>query len=322
MRSVHLAISAAIAVLAALAVTGAALAASPVHNGLIAFGAVTPTEGTQLFTVRPNGHDLRQITHAPGESLQPDWARDGRSLVYEHDWDTETQCATVDVIHPDGSNRVSLTSGVGGCQGQPSFTPWGSIVYEAFDFDTFDDGIWGMNGDGSNQHEIITPWPSGAGFVTDPNVSPDGTLAFVGTDGSIGGDEPPLGLFTSDLFGNAFTQLLPFTIDMSIKSDWAPDGRQLATTVNANQFHAGESANIATVRPDGSGLHYLTHYQGGDVNAYFGSYSPDGKHIVFRLEDHGVYSLIVMRSDGTHLHTILGPGPFRPRSIDWGPRAG
>ena len=161
MRFPHLILAATVAAVAAVAVTGPALAGPHAKNGLIAFGAVTNDEGTQLFTVRPNGHDLRKITYGPGAAIHPDWSPDGRSIVYEHDWDTETLCATVDRIDSDGSNRVSLTSGVGGCQGQPAFTPWGAIVYENFDFGTEDDGIWGMNGNGAGSTRSSRPGLTG-----------------------------------------------------------------------------------------------------------------------------------------------------------------
>jgi Tol biopolymer transport system component len=311
------------AVVALVGTSAPANATYPRHNGLISFGADTGS-GSQLYTVRPNGHGLRQITFGPGEAVSPDWSPDGRTIVYEHDWDTETQCATVDVINADGSNRVSLTTGIGGCEGQPSFTPDGArIFYEHFDFETFDDAIWGMNADGSNQHRIIGPWPNGQGFATDPNVSPDGkTLSFVGFDGNLFGPngEPAQGLFSSGLDGSNFSELLPFTLDLAIKHDWAPDGQQVLVGTNANFFDPADSANIATIRPDGTDLHYLIHSHDPAVNAFAGSYSPDGKYIVFRLEDHGSFALMKMRSDGSHLKQILGFSSFRPRSIDWGPR--
>lgn len=315
-----------VAALAFLAPVSTASATYPGHNGLIVFGAVTAGGDSQLFTVRPNGHDLRQITFPPGEAVQPDWSPDGRTIVYEHDWDTETQCATVDLINPDGSNRVSLTTGVGGCEGQPSFTPDGAaIVYEHFDFTTFDDAVWGMNADGSNQHRIIGPWPNGQGFATDPNVSPDGkTLSFVGFDGNLFGPppnfEPAQGLFSSGLDGSNFAELLPFTLDLAIKHDWAPDGKRLLVGTNANFLDPTDSANIATIRPDGSDLHFLIHTHDPAVNAFAGSYSPDGRYIVFRLEDHGQFALMKMRSDGSHVKQILGFSSFRPRGSDWGAR--
>jgi dipeptidyl aminopeptidase/acylaminoacyl peptidase len=169
-----------------------------------------------------------------------------------------------------------------------------------------------MKLDGSDRRQITT----GTGFgVTDPNVSPDGkTLSFVDFNGLDFGQA----LFTTDIDGGNLSKVVEFTFDVGIKHDWTPDGRRLAFTVNADFPHPGDSANIATVRPDGTGLRYLTQYQGGDVNAFVGSYSPDGRWIVFRLEDHGRSGLLRMRSDGSHLQVILGLSSFRPRNIDWG----
>ena len=53
-------------------------------NGLIAFVADTGS-GAQLFTVRANGHGLRQLTNLSGEVSALDWSPDGRSILYEHD---------------------------------------------------------------------------------------------------------------------------------------------------------------------------------------------------------------------------------------------
>jgi WD40 repeat protein len=315
---------AAAAFVAALAVVPQALATYPGHNGLITFSANTGS-GSQLYTVRANGNDLRQV--APllaGDAINPDWSPDGRTIAFELDTDVS---ADVELIRPDGGGLVNLTAGVC-CSGQPSFTPDGKqIVFERFDLNTFDDGIWIMNADGSNQRPLIDPWPDGTGFATDPNVSPDGTtLSFVGFDNSLFGPPPALepaqGLFTSGIDGSltSLRQLLPFSADLAIKQDWAPDGKRLLVGVNANFFQPDKPSNIGTIKTDGSDFTPLTSFQDRAVSAFAGSYSPDGNWVVLRIEDHGQYGLFRMHADGGKLHEILPLSNFRPRFIDWGPR--
>jgi len=308
------------AVVALVGASTPAYATYPGHNGLIAFQADTGS-GSQIYTVRPNGHDLRQITHVDGEAIQPDWAPDGRTIVFEFDRANPPPFCSIEIINADGSGMVDLTGDRNGCEAQPSFTPDGQrIVFERFDDITFVDAIWSMDLTGGDRHQITTGVDNG---VTDPNVSPDGnTLSFVAVDNLVGPPnfEPAQGLFSSDLNGNDLSRLLPSTLDLAIKHDWAPDGKHILVGTNANFFDPNDSANIATIRPDGTDLHYLIHSHDPVVNAFAGSYSPDGKYIVFRLEDHGSFALMQMRSDGSHLKQILGFSSFRPRAIDWGAR--
>jgi Tol biopolymer transport system component len=290
----------AMAVLATLVLAPMAHATFPARNGLIVFMADTGG-GYQLYTVRPNGRDLRQITHINGDAIKPDWSPDGRRIAF-----ALNECS-VAIMNADGSSlRVLPSQTPGGCEGDPSFTPDGSrLVYERYDPSIEDDAVWSMNLDGTDRQRITS---AGA---PDPNVSPDGkTVSF------LGGPEDATALFTARLDGSNLFQVTP-SIGVAFKHDWAPDGRHLAITDNGNDL--SKPANIATVRPDGTGLRYLTHYRSPELRAYVGSYSPDGQWIVFRLENHGSYGLYRMRPDGSDLHPILPPSSFRPRNIDWGP---
>ena len=299
----------ALAALAACVLVPQASATFPGRNGLIVLGARTG-DNSQLYTVRPNGHDLRQLTFVEGDAVHPDWSPDGRTIVFA--LETE-ESASIQLLNADGSGLRNLTPLPACCQGQPSFTPDGKrIVFGRFIPETNDNAIWSMNVDGTDQVRLTSGVPGGS---DDPNVSPDGkTLSYVGFNGLDFGQ----GLFTSDLDGSNTQELVPYTADVAIKHDWAPDGRHLVFTDNADFPQPGDSANIATIRPDGSGLTYLTHYQGGELNAFVGGYSPDGRWIVFRLEDHGEFGLYRMRPDGSGLHAILKLSSFRPRFIDWG----
>jgi Tol biopolymer transport system component len=287
--------------LATLALAPVVSATFPARNGLIAFQAQTD-HGIQIFTVRPNGHDLRQITHVDGEATAPDWSPDGRRIAF-----TLNECS-VAIMDADGSDLGLIADDPTMCQSDPSFTPDGArLVFGHFDWlGTGLHEVWRMEPDGSDKRVV-----TGAG-ETDPNVSPDGRkLSF--KDSSVGA------LFVQGMDGSGLVQVSP-AVSIAYKSDWAPDGRRIAYSDNSEPG-PDDAVNIATVRPDGTDTRYLTHYP-APLLAWLGGYSPDGQWIVFRLEDHGLFTLYRIRPDGSDLHQILSPSTtFRPRNIDWGPAA-
>ena len=91
---------------------------SPARNGRIAFQAQTDN-GLQIFTVRSNGRDLRQITHVDGDAAGPDWSPDGRRIAF-----SLNECS-VAVMDADGDNLDVIASDPDLCQGDPSYTPDG-----------------------------------------------------------------------------------------------------------------------------------------------------------------------------------------------------
>jgi Tol biopolymer transport system component len=77
-------------------------------NGRIAF--VSNLSGTyQLYTINPDGSDMRQITNLPttGNSLwTPDYSPDGRQIVFSHDM---TGALEMYVINADGTGLTQVT---------------------------------------------------------------------------------------------------------------------------------------------------------------------------------------------------------------------
>lgn len=285
--------------------SGTAHATFPGRNGLIAFQAQTE-EGIQIFTVRPNGQDLKQITHLDGDSVTPDWSPDGRQIVFEHD--APGACANVAIMNADGSSLVEFPE-PDVCEGDPSFTPDGArILFDRFDPATNDEAFWSMYLSGKDRQRI-------GPCCFDPIASPNGErLSYLTPNGEPTG----MALFTSDIDGTNVFQVTPFNFDVAIKQDWAPDGQHIVFSKDGDVHKPRVSTNIATIRPDGTGMHFVTHYTGGDVNAITGSYSPDGRWIVFRLEDHGLFGLFKIHPDGTALTKILPFSSSKPRFIDWG----
>jgi Tol biopolymer transport system component len=278
-------------------------------NGRIAFSA-NAGQGSEIYSIRADGSGLRRLTHLRGNAVHPDWSPSGRRIAFA--LERRDGSSHVMVMRADGRNLRDLTRS--GFETQPAFTPDGRHL--VFDCDCEPQGVFMMQDDGLDRHRLTThEFPREAD--SDPNVSPDArTVTFVRhqVDGQL------QGLLAVDLSGAHVRRLVPYARDVADKHDWAPDGRHLLVTVDAD-YPAGRSPNVATVRPNGSQLRMLTHYQGGRFGAFAGSYSPDGRWVVLRVENRATRSsrLYKVRPDGSR-HVLLARLPFAPRHIDWGPR--
>jgi Tol biopolymer transport system component len=286
-----------------------ALATTPGRNGRIVFSADLGLGG-EIYTIRPNGTGLRQLTELEGNAFHPDWSPDGTRIVF---W-LEDQA--IYIMNADGSDLHRVTEP----GGQPSFTPDGRhIVYEcASENCDGESGIFLMRDDGSDAPGLrLTNNPFPDEGDSDPQVSPDGvTVTFVRhkVDGKL------QALFAVDFDGEHLRKIAPYTLEVGIKHDWAPDGSRIAITPYAD-FPDATFPSVATIEPDGSGLHFLTSPVRGDVAFFAGSYSPNGQWIVYRAQDvdQERFRLMKMRPDGGD-RTLIATLPFSPRFIDWGSR--
>jgi hypothetical protein len=65
----------------------------------------------------------------------------------------------------------------------------------------------------------------------------------------------------------------------------------------------------------------LTNFRHGVMNALTGSYSPDGRWIVYRLENQVTqrFALWKVHPNASGARPILLMSELKPRFIDWGP---
>jgi Tol biopolymer transport system component len=305
-------LSALMAILGWLLVVPAAWATYPGHNGLIAFSALTG-DHQQIYTIRPNGHDMRQLTaYADADAWYPDWSPDGRRIAFEVDYPDHCSIAT---MNADGGDVAELTGQANVCDATPTFTPDGRrIMFSHFDGTTSGAALWSMDLTGGDQRLVATA----ADY--NPTVSPDGTRVSVIQQPDTGG----AALWVADVAGGAAQQLLSPDWAISVKHDWSPDGRHLLIAPHGLNSDPDHPSNIATIRPDGSDLRYLTHNTDPGVHLLPGTYSPDGRYILFRRDEDRTdrSTLLEMRCDGTHVKVVrdgFSASGFKPRQIDWGP---
>ena len=255
--------------------------------------------------MRANGKDLRQITHVDGEATTPDWSPDGHWIAF-----SLNEC-TVAMIRSDGSDMRTIPSQTpGGCETDPAFTPDGDhLIFQRFDPTIEDEAIWIMGLNGEDRRRIGT----GPGGAVTPEISPDGqTVTFL----SFMPDDLTA-IFAVDINGGPVRQVTPTLSGITFKHDWAPDGSRLVMSDNAD--NPDLTVNVVTIRPDGTGLMYLTDNRTPDQRAFAGGYSPNGKWIVYRQEIGDQAALMVMRTEGQGGHAILPFSDFHARFIDWGP---
>jgi Tol biopolymer transport system component len=182
-------------------------------------------------------------------------------------------------------------------------------------------GIFLMGDDGSDFPGLrltTSPYAKGGGGDRNPEVSPDGqTVTFV----RIKRGQKLQALYAVDIDGSHVRRLTTYRLEVGIKHDWAPNGRRIVLTKHGD-YPGHKVPNVATIRPNGSHLRLLTHYRnGGNRGAYAGSYSPNGRWIVFRVENlkRERFRLYRMHPDGTH-RKLIKRMHFAPRFVDWGPR--
>ena len=323
-----------------MSVASPAAATFPGENGRIAFRRFLNTEMTwgAVFTIKPDGTGERQVTF-PDQGYvdrNPDVSPDGRRIVFEREGvDCGPACIydEVFVVSADGSNLTQLTHNPPGtacesggyCNGSPAWSPDGTqIAFNRASGVVEGDlitnvGIYVMDADGSDVRQITQTASPALGEDSDPQWSPNGRK-IVFQRWNVRGAQPHGGvaLWTVNVVTGREHRVTPWWLRAGDTPDWSPDGRRILFHSNLDG-PSDVSANLYTIRPNGSQLQQLTFLSGGGVNVLGSSYSPDGTRIVFarRPATDGAADVFVMGVDHTRQITRTSLYDSYP---DWGPR--
>ena len=323
-------------------------ATAPGANGRIVFERLRHADGPawgEIFVANADGTGVTRITHPSRgtEDTNPDWSPDGSRIVF-----ARAPSAGVHSIWTVKANGTGLKRLTPRCRagrdipacaaddGWPVWSPDGKhIAFQRLSGPLrprgatvntakriYKDELVVTDADGGHVRTLVWsgPW---RGDPQIPTWSPDGKQLVFLQKGDNGGNCICRTLFLINADGTGLRRLTPPSIAPGDKMDWSPDGSTILFRTHPGEDLNGSSglgANLYTIHPDGTGLRQLTHFPASD-RVLPGSYSPDGRLIVFETTAGavgGAPDVFVMNSDGTEIHQVMKTRNFETQA-DWGP---
>lgn len=237
-----------------------------------------PTDDVEIsdvFTMRPDGSDVRKLTDSVGYSGTASWSPDGRWIVYTADRGDYPRRLGIYLIPANGSRaprRLTVLPASSEWQELPRFSPDGrSIVFDEARVvsqrqadgtteDVEQTALITMRADGSHLRRI-TAWELNA---SDADWSPDGRRLVFGARPSSAGGMQEVMIASAD--GGDVRNLSrdhtpvappPATYVESFNPAWSPDGQWVVfahATWSETDFRQG----LQLIRPDGSHRSWLS----------------------------------------------------------------
>jgi Tol biopolymer transport system component len=285
-------------------------------GGRLAFSR-TDRDGSHLYTSRPDGSDLRQLTFGPVHDSRPAWSPDARRLLFVRSRSPEgTDIWRVDA---DGSGLRRVTSDGHSFLGyldhvwSPDARRFVFVSCAGSKCRTRRNDIFVMSSGGGRRRRLT--WSNDNNT---PTWSPDGGLVayFTAKDHDLDTtSNAEIDVVRPDGSGRrSVTRTSPHELRLAgngTSMSWSPSGARIVFDADSDVSSEGESA-LWIVARDGSGAHpLLPRAERRERDDHDPSWSADGRWITWarlypdpKLNGQLFGSIHAGRADGTHLRRL------------------
>jgi Tol biopolymer transport system component len=299
-----------------VAAVSATAAQADVFNGRIAFSSFrTDPQGLlgDIFSMNPDGTDLRQLTDNPLDDAQSDWSPDGRDIAYRiRKPETPTVNFEVARMSASGTDHRRLTfTPAGQASSQPTWFPDKSAILFRWSAPRVSN-IWQMGPLGENPVLRYDPTEKHQWY---PSLSPDMVKVLFASTTSPTGDTDR-SIQTLNVDGTGLTTLFDVVGSFDSAPAWSLDGTKIAfeSDANLNGGNPEGDREIWVMNAHGSNPTQLTHNALWDEGP---AWSPDGTLIAYSSgSDNDHLDINVMTAGGVHLRTLTDY-PGHDESPDW-----
>lgn len=280
---------------------GPAATPLPTPSGRIAFSSDRGGGGLAIFTMNPDGTDLRKVAYTPGDNLAPRFGASAGAIVYYNvpagQGKAELESARLNSASrimfaaegqagegtPLGATRVQRWEG----QADPSYSPTGIFLAFRGKPAGEEPGIFVANMASDAPFIPVQRLTTGA-WDRQPAWSPDGRqIAYTSGNGP---EESQIWLVNADGTGSSrLTDVVSRQRDQD--PAWRPDGKALAFASNRNT----SKLDLFIVETNGTLRNALTSGEAADHR--HPSFSPDGRWLAFSSNREGTLDIYVAPAD-------------------------
>jgi Tol biopolymer transport system component len=225
-----------------------------------------------IYSINPDGTDLKRMTDSPGRDTTPCVSKDGSKVIFMRNFDGAVRFV---VMNSDGTGETTLPDDPSVIvRYEPRWSRDGqSIVYSAVKRTTGTTGVYTMTASGTGI-KLLSDGPLIQGTLNlkgrnNPDFSPDGSkIVFT----AFGAEDHAFLVMNAD--GTNETVLAKARFGRFPR--WSPDGTKIVCQTSEGQSGSA-SGPLLMMNADGSDQRFLR--EAGSAEAP--SWSPDGSKIVF-----------------------------------------